>query len=248
MLPLLSAFLLLAQNATPPPELDLARAKRVFDNNCAGCHGPEGSGGKGPRLAVPRLFRARTDKELAEIIEFGISGTEMPVSRYLGPEALRLVTFYVRTLGANATPPRIDGDTSRGKELFDGKGGCARCHTVGGHGWAYGPDLSDVGGRRSAATLRDSLVEPNAEIADGFVPVSTVTAQEEKVSGLRVNRDNFTIQILEPSGRFRSFRKDSLLELHEYPNESAMPSYKTAFSDSELRDLVAYLSSLRGAP
>jgi putative heme-binding domain-containing protein len=246
MLLLLPALIFLAQTA--PPQFDMARAKRVFDNNCAGCHGPEGSGGKGPRLAVPKLLRARTDKELAEIVEFGIPGTEMPVSRYLGPEALKLVTFYVRTLGANATPPQVEGETGRGKELFDGKGRCARCHTVGGYGGAYGPDLSDVGGRRSAATLRESLIEPNAEIADGFVTVSAVTGQGEKVSGLRVNHDNFTLQILEPSGRFHSFRKDALSELHEYPNESAMPSYKTVFSESELRDVAAYLSSLRGEP
>jgi putative heme-binding domain-containing protein len=246
MLLLLSAFIFLAQ--TSPPQFDVARAKRVFDNNCAGCHGPEGSGGKGPRLAVPKLLRARTDEELAEIVEFGIPGTEMPVSRYLGPEALKLVTFYVRTLGANATPPQVAGETGRGKELFAGKGGCARCHTVGGYGGAYGPDLSDVGARRGAATLRESLVEPNAEIADGFVTVSAVTSQGEKVSGIRVNHDNFTIQILEPSGRFHSFRKDTLAELHEYSNESAMPSYKTVFSESELRDVAAYLSSLRGEP
>jgi hypothetical protein len=90
------------------------------------------------------------------------------------------------------------------------------------------------------------LIQPNAQAGEGFVPVRAVTRQGEKVSGIRVNEDNFTIQILEASGRLHSFRKSALSELQESPTESTMPSYKTIFSESELQDLVAYLSSLRG--
>ena len=244
--PLLMLLPQVAQGATAPPKIDLARAKRVYDNSCAGCHGPEGSGGKGPSLAVPKLRRARTDEELTQIITYGIPGTEMPPSWYLGEEGLALVFGYVRMLGSNVTPPQVAGDVVKGKELWRGKGGCAGCHTMGAEGNAYGPDLSDIGARRSAASLRDSLIEPEREVGEGFVPVRAVTRQGEKVDGLRVNEDTFTIQILEPSGRFHSFRKGALSELHESPTESAMPSYKTVFSEEELQNLVAYLSSLRG--
>lgn len=229
-----------------PPKIDFARAKRVFDNSCAGCHGPEGSGGKGPRLAVPKLRHARTDDELGQIITWGIPGTEMPPSWYLGADGVTLAAAYVRMLGANATPPKVAGDVAKGKELFRAKGGCTNCHTVGSEGRAYGPDLSDIGARRGAASLRQSLVEPAAEISEGFVPVHATTRQGEKVNGIRVNEDTFTIQILEPSGRFRSFRKSALSALDERPTESPMPSFKTTFSENELQDLVAYLSSLRG--
>jgi cytochrome c oxidase cbb3-type subunit III len=245
LLPLLM-FLSQVNAATAPPKIDFARAKRVFDNSCAGCHGPEGSGGKGPRLAVPKLRHARTDEELGQIILYGIPGTEMPPSWYLGADGVTLAAAYVRMLGASATPPRVSGDLVKGKQLFQGKGGCAGCHTIGSQGRAYGPDLSDIGARRSAASLREALTEPSAVVGDGFVPVHATTRQGDKVNGIRVNEDNFTIQILEPSGRLHSFRKPALSALDERPTESAMPSFKTAFSDSELLDLVAYLSSLRG--
>jgi putative heme-binding domain-containing protein len=249
MLPVLPLLLFLSQAnpaAALPPGIDLARAKRVFDTSCAGCHGPEGRGGKGPSLAVPKLRHARTDEELGQIILLGLPGTEMPPSWYLGVEGVTLAVVYVRMLGANATPPQVAGDVVKGKGLFHGKGGCAGCHTIGAEGHAFGPDLSDIGARRSAAGLREALLDPNAAAGEGFVPVLAVTRQGEKVSGIRVNEDNFTIQILEPSGVVHSLRKSALAELHESPNESKMPSYKTIFSEGELQDLVAYLSSLRG--
>jgi cytochrome c oxidase cbb3-type subunit 3 len=235
-----------ANPAAAPPGFDLARAKRVFDTNCAGCHGPEGRGGKGPSLAVPKLRHARTDEELGQIILLGLPGTEMPPSWHLGVEGVTLAAVYVRMLGANATPPHVAGDVVKGQGLFHGKGGCAGCHTIGAEGHAYGPDLSDIGARRSAAGLRESLLDPNAAAGGGFVPVRVVARQGEKVSGIRVNEDNFTIQILEPSGTVHSFRKSALRELQESPTESKMPSYRTIFSEVELQDLVAYLSSLRG--
>ena len=245
-LPLLMFLAQVNRADAAQPGIDLARAKRVFDTSCAGCHGPEGRGGKGPRLAVPRLRHARTDEELGQVILLGIPGTEMPPSWYLGVEGVTLAAAYVRVLGANATPPQVAGDIVKGQLLFRGKGACAGCHTIGAEGHAYGPDLSDIGARRSAARLREALISPDAEAVEGFVPVRAVSRQGEKVSGIRLNEDNFTIQILEASGRFHSFRKSALSELEESPTESAMPGYKTVFSESELQDLVAYLSSLRG--
>lgn len=247
MLPLVF-LVFLSQNSPPvaPPKFDLAHAKRVFDSNCAGCHGPEGKGGKGPSLAVPQLRHGRTDEELAQVILFGIPGTEMPPSWHLGAEGVTLAVVYVRTLGASATPPKVEGDVAKGKALYEGKGSCANCHTIGARGHAYGPDLSEIGSRRSASSLHESLSEPNAEVAEGFVPVYVVTSQGTTVSGIRVNEDNFSIQVLDASGHFHSFRKSAVTKIDKRPGESPMPSYKTLFSQSEMNDLVAYLSSLRG--
>jgi putative heme-binding domain-containing protein len=212
----------------------------VFDANCAGCHGPEGVGGKGPALAVPKLPRARTNEQLAGVIVEGIPGTVMPPSWHLGTEGVTLVVAYVRKLGATATPPTVEGEAAKGRALFAAKG-CSNCHSMG-----YGPDLSSIGSRRTAASLRESITDPAAEVSEDFLPVRIVTREGKKVQGLRVNEDSFTIQIVEPSGRFSSYRKDSLAKLDKRMGESVMPSYKTVFSESELRDLVVYLSSLRG--
>jgi putative heme-binding domain-containing protein len=246
MLDLLLAFLAFAPQATSPPKIDIARARRVFENNCAACHGPRGEGGRGPNLTVPKLRRARNDEELAGVIVGGVPGTEMPASWHLGTEGVTQVIAYLHVLRANATPPPVAGDAANGKALFEGKGGCAGCHTVNGQGRPYGPELSDIGARRTEESLRQSLEEPSAEVAESFLLVHAVTRQGAKVTGIRLNEDTFTIQVLEPSGKVASFRKADLAKLEKRPGESPMPSYKTVFSANELQDLIAYLSSLRG--
>src|SRR5258706_14032281 len=101
---LLLSFLAAQASPSAPPKIDWARAKRVFDANCAGCHGPEGVGGKAPSLAVAKLSRARTDEQLAGVIVNGIPGTVMPPSWHLGADVV-LAVAYVRKLSAGATPP-----------------------------------------------------------------------------------------------------------------------------------------------
>jgi cytochrome c oxidase cbb3-type subunit 3 len=245
VLPLL-AFLPQAQSAPSPPQVDVAQAKRVFDNNCAGCHGPEGAGGKGPPLAVPKLRQARTDNELMGVIFGGIPGTQMPPSWHLGMPGVTLAAAYVRILGARATPAKVEGDVAKGQALYQGKGGCANCHTQGAAGRAFGPDLSGIGARRSAASLRESLTDPGAEVDEGFLPIHAVTSQGTKIDGIRLNEDTFTIQILDQAGRLHSLRKSEISQLEKRADESPMPSYKTVFSETEMQDLMAYLSSLRG--
>ncbi len=133
----------------------------------------------------------------------------------------------------------VEGDVAKGQALFTSKG-CVNCHNIG-----YGPNLADIGARRTAASLRESITDPAAMVNEAFVPVRIATREGKKLQGIRVNEDTFTIQVIEPSGRYSSFRKDSLAKLDKLIGESPMPSYKTVFSETELRDLVAYLSSLR---
>src|ERR1043166_9722182 len=241
MIPSVVLLSFLAQGNPPGvPQIDWARAKRVYDANCAGCHGPEGVGGKGPALAVAKLSRGQTDEQLAGVIANGIPGTVMPPSWHLGNDGVTLAVAYVRKLGQGATPRKVEGDVARGQALYAAKG-CATCHSIG-----YGPDLASIGARRTPASQRESLTDPAAEVSERFPPVRIVTRAGKKVEGIRVNEDTFTIQVVEPSGRYSSYRKDSLAKIEKLAGESPMPSYKTALSRIELRDLVAYLSSLRG--
>ena len=244
MLTLVLLWLLPQASTTAPNEA--AAAKRVFDSACSSCHGPEGTGGKGPVLAVPKLRLARTDENLARIIRYGIPGTEMPTSSYLGIEGMRLAGVYVRMLNATATPGHVEGDTEKGKALFLGKGGCTACHTIGAQGTPFGPDLSDIGLRRSASHLRESITDPAAEVLPSFVPVRTVTNAGAIIDGVRVNEDNFNIQVREATGRLYSFSKSSLKSITEHPEESPMPSYKSVLSETEMLDLVSYLASQKG--
>src|SRR5947207_15308716 len=58
--------------------VDIAAGKRIFDAQCAWCHGTGGSGGSGPNLQRTSLRHASSDASLVRIVRTGIPGTEMP--------------------------------------------------------------------------------------------------------------------------------------------------------------------------
>jgi putative heme-binding domain-containing protein len=168
------------------------------------------------------------------------------------------VVAYVRSLGRIPTAA-LPGDASRGRALFEGKGACAACHIVRGVGGSFGPELTDVGSRRGAAHLRESLLDPAADQPERAVPyepasypaylmVDAVLRDGRTISGYRVNEDPFTIQLRGSEGELRSLRKAELARIEKRPGQSPMPSYRGVLSPAEIDDLVAWLSSLRGEP
>jgi cytochrome c oxidase cbb3-type subunit III len=235
------------------------RGESLFRIQCAPCHGFHGEGGRGPSLAVPKLPRAPDDDALANVISLGIAGTQMPGTRMTADENRQLVA-YVRGLG-RLQAAHVPGDIANGERLFWSKGKCGQCHTVGARGGRLGPDLTEIGTRRGPQHLRQSLLNPEAEVPDtftayrrvifmpdNFLQVRVVTQDGRRITGVRVNEDAFTIQIRDASDRLYSFRKDELRELHKDWGKSPMPSYRGVLSDAEMQDVIAYLNSLRGTP
>ena len=224
---------------------DVARGRRLYEAQCAGCHGQTAEGGRGPSLRQPKLRRAADDAALFDVIQNGIPNTEMPGMWYLSEREIGQLAGYLRTIGR--TPLIIvPGDAGRGREIFNGKGGCDACHMVEGRGSSSGPDLTDIGARRSPAHLHESILNPAASVPEGFLMVEAVAAGGGAVRGQRVNEDTFTIQIRDDAGRFHSFRKSRLRSLERQEGKSPMPSYAGKLTESEIGDLVAWLASLRG--
>jgi putative heme-binding domain-containing protein len=138
-------------------------------------------------------------------------------------------------------------DASAGKAIFDGKGGCAACHSIGDRGASLGPDLGDIGIRRSAKSLRLSLTDPDAEIFKEYYTVVVVRKNGETIRGLALNEDDLSIQIRDIDGNPRSFLKDDLKTSYR-EQRSLMPSYANRLSNTETDDVVAYLHTLKGPP
>lgn len=241
------------------PANDPAPGERLFQLHCAGCHGPKGEGGKGPNLAISRPARSPAEDELINVIAEGIDGTEMPTSR-LDKDQIKQVAAFVRQLGVL---PReaVPGNAQRGEQLYLSKGNCTQCHAIKGQGGASGPDLTEIGLRRGAAHLRAALTDPEADVPKGFssfgpdtsIPenflvVRVVVKNGQRLTGVRVNEDTFSIQLRDSSDRVHSFFKSDLAESHKDWGKSPMPSYREAFSNAELDDVVAFLVSLGRQP
>jgi len=244
---LLWSSLSLAQSgprANPTPA-DLAAGQRFYMGACAYCHGPAGEGGRGPNLAVPRLFRATDDQALFRIIRNGIEGTEMPRAWRMLDKEVWLVAAYVRSLGRRPQES-VSGDAARGEQIYRSKGNCAQCHIMAGQGGRMGPDLTEIGARRSVEYLRQSLLEPGAAVPTDFLQVTVITRDGRKITGIRLNESTFSVQLRDLNDRFHSFLKSEVAEVRKEKGQSPMLSYKDILAPAEVEDLVAYMVSLRG--
>jgi putative heme-binding domain-containing protein len=224
---------------------DVQRGKRLFAANCAVCHGPGGAGGRGANLAQPKLQRAPDDHALFMVIRQGVPGTEMPPAwLVLNEHEIWQITAYVRSLG-RVVQEKVPGDARNGANVFR-TAGCLGCHQLGVEGGRLGPPLADIGDRRGAAYLRAKVLEPGSSVPEEFLQVEIATRDGKRITGIRLNEDNYSIQVRDLPGQLLSFWKDELNLLERQPGRSPMPVYRGRLSDREVDDLVAYLVSLRG--
>ena len=73
------------------------------------------------------------------------------------------------TTPAETTPGTAQGDPAAGKALFTSQG-CGGCHAFAAAGTnaTVGPKLDEVLKGKDAAFIHESIVEPNAEVAQGY--------------------------------------------------------------------------------
>jgi putative heme-binding domain-containing protein len=221
---------------------DIAIGKRLFEGRCGHCHGLSGEGGRGAVLNTGRFRYGGSDRELFLTIRNGVPDTEMPGAFNLPIKEVWRIVAHVQQLGRQGASDPNPGDTVRGAALYQ-KSACATCHRIDGQGALMGPDLSDIGARRAIRHLRESIVDPAADIALDYRAVSVVDRTGSRINGIHLNEDEYSVHLRDMSGNLRSFMKSELAGM-TLPRQSVMPAY-SSLSAVELQDLVAYLSSLR---
>lgn len=85
-------------------------------------------------------------------------------------------------------PPAQQGDPAAGKAVFESQG-CGGCHTFtpAGTNGQIGPNLDQVLKGKDPAFIRESIVTPNAEIAQGFQPNIMPQDYGQKLSAKQLN-------------------------------------------------------------
>jgi putative heme-binding domain-containing protein len=217
--------------------------RALFQMHCSYCHGASGEGGRGADLTTGVYRQGSTDPILFMTVRNGIPGTEMPAVRASDEEVWKMVAF-VKRIGNTSVREKASGDPAAGEAVYQGKG-CATCHAIGQEGGSLGPELSDVGRRRSLKYLEESIVSPDADVPIRYRTLELVTRAGQSVTGIRLNEDDLSIQMRDQKDDLRSFLKDDLREIRRN-RPSLMPGYGTVLSRKELDDVVAYLNSLRG--
>ena len=229
------ATLALAQSAPP--------GKKRFETLCAACHGADGAGGeRGPAIIGRSDSRVRSLEDLRTVIRNGIPAAGMPAFHLPGAQLNELAKF-VRSMSSPAAENPAPGDAAAGEQFFLSKGQCNACHMIRGRGGWLGPDLSDLGTRRSLAKIQGALSSPGRRMTPGYQPAVVRLRDGTSIRGLIKNESTFDLQLLELDGRFALLTKPEIQSV-EREQKSLMPPLQAG--ETEAQNLLAYLSRLTG--
>ena len=211
--------------------------KKRFREACAVCHGGDGEGGRGPNLAESESLKQMAEDRLFNTIRRGIPGTNMPAFSMPDNELWEVVAF-VRALSTPAFLTPVPGNPELGRISFFGKAGCSSCHMIRGQGGFLGPDLTNVAALRTAAQLRQSMLQPNSRRINGFAGVTVVLAEGTTIEGIARNNTNYSIQVLDAKGKLHLINKADATEI-TFRKDSVMPQIA---SSTDFDNLLAFLS------
>jgi putative heme-binding domain-containing protein len=222
----------------------IASGAKLFAASCGGCHGPDGSGGRGPNLVRRALWHPLSDEAIFQVIRKGVPGTDMPPTSLADDQTWNLVAF-IHALTGPAGENKVPGDPLQGKMVYwSAKAGCSSCHAIRGQGGRLAPDLSNIGGSRPLAVIKESILEPSKDLFYLGNESATVTLRNgQTIRGVARNRDNFSLQLLDAKGALHLLRMSEIKEL-TLSDGSPMPGdYARRLSKQELQDLLAYLAT-----
>lgn len=132
------------------------------------------------------------------------------------------------------------GDPYPGKKMFTAK--CATCHVLHAVGGIVGPDLTPFK-RDDIQQLLLHIVNPNAEIREGYENSVVVTESGRTISGIVLEKDARVVVLRTSDGQRVVLAKDEI-ESMNVTGISLMPEgLLDGLSDQEVRDLFAYLRS-----
>jgi putative membrane-bound dehydrogenase-like protein len=167
----------------------------------------------------------------------------LKVTKIYDPESIKLEEVPAPPPATGPEPAieeilRLRGDVARGKQVATA---CAMCHAIGGVGADVGPALDGWGRGKSPDIIARALVQPSAEIAQGYEGTELRTTEGLIIQGILIkqgdplmmrSRGGFT-QII-PANRVANRRRmmESLM----------LSAAQLGLRAQDVADLVAFLS------
>jgi putative membrane-bound dehydrogenase-like protein len=164
------------------------------------------------------------------------------------PALQALADRYVASeAGAARRELLAGGDVARGRDIVANhlNANCTACHTVEAAGGSeVGPNLRAIGATRDAAYLLESLLEPSAKIATGYGIVNVTLNDKTEITGTlaKESKDAVTVRLFD--GTNKTIPRASIL--NQTNPVSVMPAMGAILQPTEIRDVVTYLSNLKG--
>ena len=164
----------------------------------------------------------------------GLTATRAP-TKQIGEMNPEMVAAIVNKAG---------GDANAGKDVFL-RAGCIACHTIDTSEPAKGPVLSAAAKIYDRAALTESILKPNAKIAQGFESQWFETAKTGRIEGFVTREGGDSLDVRNIVGQAITIEKTDIKERGKRDISMMPEGLLNAFTSDDLVNLLAYLESLK---
>lgn len=184
------------------------------------------------------VFEAAKDPAFAEHPKLAAAVLSMETGWQTAAAADPLAPFRLALEG---------GDPVRGKSVLlnHPAGQCTACHKVAdGAGSNVGPNLKDIGKKKDRLYLLQSLVDPQSVVAAGYGNIALTMKDGSSIAGQFLAEKNGKVSLRDAEGKETVVASDTIKE--RTPVISTMPPMGFILQKGEIRDVVAFLATLKG--
>lgn len=138
------------------------------------------------------------------------------------------------------------GDVASGRRIFNehAVAACRRCHMVEKSGGEAGPALDGIATKKDAKYLLESIIAPNAQIAESFrMVVLTMKDGSVKLGVLRAETPE-SMTIHAPGEEPETVKTADIASRDAVPS-SMLPNLGDMLTKREIRDIMAYMATLK---
>jgi putative heme-binding domain-containing protein len=212
------------------------------------------------RLAVLALLSSRASwaGDLLQTIETGgVAAQDVPsniVDRLRGHQAVELAARVSRVFPTAAPTAGYEqrervtgierilktgtGNPYQGESIYLER--CASCHILFFKGGQIGPDLTSYQ-RDNLGTMLSSIIDPNAEIREGYQYYSIETSDGRSLSGFIVERDSQVAVLRGLEGANITLPQTEIKAMNAVGRSLMPEGLLEGLDDQQLRDFFAYL-------
>ena len=136
---------------------------------------------------------------------------------------------------------KASGDQVAGKEVFGTY--CISCHVVKNTGIDFGPSLSLIGNKLSKQGLLNAVINPSEGIGFGYETQEITMKNGDVIQAIVTSKTEIDLMVKYPGSANLNILKLKDVSKIEQKAVSLMPKF--ALNESELRNIVAYMETLK---
>jgi putative heme-binding domain-containing protein len=137
----------------------------------------------------------------------------------------------------------MTGNTENGKQVFIAN--CSTCHQVNGEGMDFGPKLSEIGSKLGKDGQYLAIFYPSAGIGFGYEGYEVKFKDGSTMQGIVASKTETDLTLKFPGGTSQSYKMSQVVTMKKMSESMMTAGLHESMTQTQLVDLVEYLSSLK---